>query len=222
MTTHSYGQAQYGQAPKRKMSSLIITGVLHAIALGLGLQATNVIDIREPTIIELTQVKPPIETPEPEKRQELPKTLPTIPVILPPLVKSERNEDSPITVVEKSDIELGTFKTTPPTNTGGGTSEIAPPRAPVHIAAQVDSNACEKPEYPASSLRIGEEGTVNLAMLIGVDGRVLESKVEKSSGSRALDKAAIQGLSLCKFKPGSVDGTPEKSWAKLQYVWTIN
>ena len=222
MTTHSYGQAQYRQAPKRKMSSLIITGVVHAIALGLGLQATNVIDIREPTIIELTQVKPPIEIPEPQKLQELPKTLPTIPEILPPVVNQERNEDSPITVVEKAVIEPGTFKATPPTNTGGGTSEVAPPRAPVHIAAQVDSNACEKPEYPTNSLRIGEEGTVNLAMLIGVDGRVLESKVEKSSGSRALDKAAIQGLSLCKFKPGSVDGTPEKSWAKLQYVWTIN
>jgi protein TonB len=50
----------------------------------------------------------------------------------------------------------------------------------------------------------------------------LDSKVEKSSGSRALDKAAIQGLSLCKFKPGSLDGVPEKSWAKLQYVWTLN
>lgn len=222
MTTHSYGQAQYGQAPKRKMSSLIITGVLHAIALGLALQATNVIDIREPTIIELTQVKPPIEIPEPQKLQELPKTLPTIPEIPPPFVRTEPDDGPRITAVEKDDIQPGKFLPTPPTNTGGGTSEVAPPRAPVHIAAQVDSNACEKPEYPASSLRIGEEGTVNLAMLIGPDGRVLESKVEKSSGSRALDKAAIQGLSLCKFKPGSVDGVAEKSWAKLQYVWSIN
>ena len=82
--------------------------------------------------------------------------------------------------------------------------------------------ACEKPAYPISSLRLAEEGIVNLAMLIGPDGRVLESRVEKSSGSRALDRAAIEGLSLCKFKPGTVDGIAEKSWAKLQYAWTIN
>jgi protein TonB len=222
MTTQSFGQAQYEQAPKRKMSSLLITGVLHALALGLGLQATNVIDIRPPTIIELTTVKPPVKTPEPEKRQDLPKSLPTIPVIPPPFVRPERDDGPVITVAEKEKVEPGKFEPTPPPNNGGGNGEVAAPRAPVHIAAQVDSNACEKPDYPANSLRIGEEGTVNLAMLIGPDGRVLESKVEKSSGSRALDKAAIQGLSLCKFKPGSVDGVAEKSWAKLQYVWSIN
>ncbi|MBR7801368.1 energy transducer TonB [Undibacterium sp. FT137W] len=103
-----------------------------------------------------------------------------------------------------------------------GKTDVIAPRAPIRIAAQVDAHACAKPDYPSSSIRNGEEGIVHLAMLIGADGRVLEGKVEKSSGSRVLDKAAIQGLSLCQFKPGSVDGIPEKSWAKLQYVWTLD
>ena len=217
MTTH-----HYDQAPQRKMSSLLITGVLHAIALGLGLQATNVIDLRPPTIVELTQIVPPPKPLEPEPKHALPKTLPPIAVMEPPILKIDREPTNHITVEVRDKVDPVVKERSASSNNGPTTSEASPPRTPIHIAAQVDANACDKPEYPASSIRVGEEGTVNLAMLIGADGRVLESKVEKSSGSRALDKAAVQGLSLCKFKPGTIDGVPEKSWAKLQYVWTIN
>jgi protein TonB len=216
MSTHHFQQTQ-----KRNVSSLLITGALHAIALGLGLQATNIVDFRQPTIIELTNITPPVKTPEPEKSKEMPTTTPTTPIIPPPLVRTERVDSETITVVEKDLNQVEPFINTT-TNSREGTTEFVKASNPVHIAAQVDSNACEKPDYPASSIRNGEEGIVNLAMLIGPDGKVLESKVEKSSGSRALDKAAIQGLSLCKFKPGTVDGVPEKSWAKLQYVWHLN
>ena len=92
---------------------------------------------------------------------------------------------------------------------------------PVRVPAVVDTKACEKPEYPSKSLRNEEQGTVMLSFLIGLDGRVVDSKIEKSSGSRDLDRAAIAGLSLCKFKPGTVDGKPEQSWTKMQYVWKL-
>ncbi len=216
MSTHHFQQTQ-----KKNVSSLLITGALHAIALGLGLQATNIVDFRQPTIIELANITPPVKTPEPEKSKEMPTTTPTTPIIPPPLVRTERVDSETITVVEKDLNQVEPFINTT-TNSREGTTEFVKASNPVHIAAQVDSNACEKPDYPASSIRNGEEGVVNLAMLLGPDGKVLESKVEKSSGSRALDKAAIQGLSLCKFKPGTVDGVPEKSWAKLQYVWHLN
>jgi len=100
---------------------------------------------------------------------------------------------------------------------------VAPekPRAPVKTAAVVDARACEKPPYPAAALRANETGIVQLNFLIDVDGSVLESNVARSSGSRRLDEAARQGLSLCKFKPGTVDGKPEKSWARIEYQWKI-
>lgn len=216
MSTHHFHQTQ-----KKNVSSLLITGALHAIALALGLQATNIIDFRQPTIIELANITPPEKLPEPEKSKEMPNTIPTTPIIPPPLVRTERFDSDTIAVVERDLIQAEPFINTK-TNTHEETKELVKASNPIHIAAQVDSNACEKPDYPASSIRNGEEGIVNLAMLIGPDGKVLESRVEKSSGSRALDKAAIQGLSLCKFKPGTVDGVPEKSWAKLQYVWHLN
>jgi len=82
--------------------------------------------------------------------------------------------------------------------------------------------SCDKPEYPSLSLRAGETGTVRLGFLVGVDGLAAESKVVRSSGYRRLDEAARTGLVLCRFKPATVDGKPEISWAQIDYVWKID
>ncbi|MFP5390460.1 MAG: energy transducer TonB, partial [Gammaproteobacteria bacterium] len=92
---------------------------------------------------------------------------------------------------------------------------------PVRIPAVADFNTCAKPEWPKASLRNEETGTVTLSFLIGTDGRVADSKIVKSSGFRDLDKAALAGISKCRFKPGMVDGKPEQAWMQMQYVWTL-
>jgi protein TonB len=66
-----------------------------------------------------------------------------------------------------------------------------------------------------------EEGTVQLKFLVGVDGKVIESAIEKSSGFRRLDEAARAGLSRCQFKPGTLDGKPQQSWASMLFTWRI-
>ena len=66
-----------------------------------------------------------------------------------------------------------------------------------------------------------ETGTVGMGFLVGVDGKVVDSKVEKSSGSKSLDKAALTALAQCKFKPGTKDGKPEQTWAKVDFVWKL-
>jgi protein TonB len=97
-----------------------------------------------------------------------------------------------------------------------------PPRAePVRTAAVVNSGNCEKPEYPSASRRLEEEGTVFLRFLVGPDGKVIQSEVEKSSGYRRLDEAARAGLSRCQFKPATVDGKPEQAWASMRYTWRL-
>jgi len=58
-------------------------------------------------------------------------------------------------------------------------------------------------------------------LLVGVDGLVSDSRVERSSGYKRLDEAARKALSLCKFKPGTVEGKPEASWARIEYDWKI-
>lgn len=217
----------FNQAPRNNWSSISVTIALHIIVFGLALQTGRLLSPPHspPVTVTLKEKEkspsePPPSTEIDKPKLELP---PYTPIELPELPDTKNDPTKVITTTVKgnddSNKQDSTGGTGGVTNGGGDTGTK---HAPVHLAAQVDSNACAKPEYPLSSLRNQEEGTVNLAMLIGVDGKVLETKVEKSSGSKALDRAAIAGLSLCKFTAGSIDGVPEKSWAKLQYVWNIN
>src|SRR5213083_2725306 len=87
---------------------------------------------------------------------------------------------------------------------------------PVRTPPVVNAKSCDEPPYPAASLRANETGIVSLRILVGLDGKVLDSKVERSSGSRRLDEAARAGLSLCRFKPATVNGKPEQAWGRIE------
>jgi protein TonB len=89
------------------------------------------------------------------------------------------------------------------------------------VAPVIDMKTCEAPKYPKAALMNEETGTVGMGFLVGTDGKVTESKVEKSSGSKSLDKAALTALAQCKFKPGSKDGKPDALWAKVDFVWKL-
>lgn len=88
------------------------------------------------------------------------------------------------------------------------------------VPASFDARIC-KAEYPKASLMNEEEGAVSLSFLVSADGNVLDSKIEKTSGHKNLDKAAVKSLSACKFKPGTKDGAPAQTWTKLDYVWKL-
>lgn len=102
---------------------------------------------------------------------------------------------------------------------------IAPPepvREPVKSAPVLDQGRrCPSPQYPAAARRAGETGAVILRFLIETDGSVLESQVESTSGFERLDEAARAALAVCRFRPGTVDGRPERSWARIRYVWKL-
>ncbi|WP_296942850.1 energy transducer TonB [uncultured Massilia sp.] len=91
----------------------------------------------------------------------------------------------------------------------------------IRSAVFADANGCALPAYPTRALRNEESGTTTLALLVGVDGRVTSARVERSSGSRELDQAALHALSLCTFKPAMNNGVAEAGWARLAYVWTL-
>lgn len=84
-----------------------------------------------------------------------------------------------------------------------------------------DGKSCETPKYPKAALVNEESGTVQMAFLVGADGKVIEAKLEHSSGSKSLDKAALTAFSLCKFKPGTKDGKAEQMWTKVEFVWAF-
>lgn len=86
----------------------------------------------------------------------------------------------------------------------------------------MDSKSCPPPQYPKVSLMNEETGSVTVGLLVSADGKVSETRVEKSSGSKNLDKAAVNGFSSCKFKPGTKGGQASAVWTKVEFHWTLS
>jgi protein TonB len=100
-------------------------------------------------------------------------------------------------------------------------SAIAGVAAAGEVPASFDPSKC-KVDYPKASLMNEEQGTTSMSFLVNPDGSVADSKLDKSSGFKNLDKAAIKGLSACKFKPGSKDGAPAQTWTRVDYAWKLD
>jgi len=212
----------FQQGKKNNLTGITVVAALHVALLAAFLNGSKLTVFKTPlTEVDLVPyIEPPKpKTREPQLPEPAPKDPPVLQVPMPPIPVPVNDEPRP-TARPMPD------QAPPSSNAGGGTvtagekTEVKP--APVHIAAVVGAKACAKPEYPKTALRNGDTGVVTLALLIGTDGRVAESKVEKSSGFRELDRAAQVGLGLCKFKPGTLDGAPYQSWTRMQYVWSLD
>lgn len=68
------------------------------------------------------------------------------------------------------------------------------PSAPVKFNPQTGAEGgfYPAPGYPVTARRNRYEGTVNVEILVGEDGRVLETEVRDSSGYPLLDEAAVE------------------------------
>jgi TonB family protein len=93
--------------------------------------------------------------------------------------------------------------------------------ADVKKPALVDFRTCIKPEWPKEALRKEETGTVHMKFLVGEDGKVIDTFIQKSSGSSLLDEAAVNGIQRCGFTPATLNGVPVRGWQKMQYVWSL-
>jgi len=65
-------------------------------------------------------------------------------------------------------------------------------------------------QYPADLFDQGVEGEVRLRLFVDAQGRVApeSTRVASSSGTPALDTAAVRGAVELRFAPGSRDGAP--------------
>lgn len=81
---------------------------------------------------------------------------------------------------------------------------------------------CSRPVYPLRALADKVEGTSTIGFLISTEGKVIDSRLYKSSGDASLDEAARSGLAKCTFRPPSRDGKPVQAWVPVQYVWTLD
>ena len=91
------------------------------------------------------------------------------------------------------------------------------------MESALDVAGCFAVAAHQGAAQIAEEtGTTRVEFTVGPNGQLVGAKLKKSSGSRALDKAAIDGLSRCKFNPGTQDGKPVQSTFSVEYVWKLD
>jgi len=77
------------------------------------------------------------------------------------------------------------------------------------------------PKYPPQAVREHHSGKCILKVLIGVDGSPKEVTVEKSSGYRELDQAAIAAAKTWVFNPGKRNGQLYEGYALVPIDFTL-
>jgi protein TonB len=210
--------------PGKNFTGIAIVIVLHALVAygiisGLGTRmVTKVTEAVETKIIEEVKPPPPPDVPPPPPPPEM--AAPPPPFIPPVEVQVQTPPPVQNTISNATNVKPQTTELAPPAPPAPPAPAAPPSKGTSRVAAVADVNAC-KPEYPAKSMRNEETGVSTVSFLIGVDGKVIDSKVTRSSGFRDLDRAAQTGLGKCQFKPAMVDGKPEQSWALVQYVWNL-
>jgi len=100
----------------------------------------------------------------------------------------------------------------------------APPAPPQDIAPSenISYRRMRPPKYPPQAVRQRITGEVMLKVLVGPDGSPQEITVEKSSGSRLLDKAAIDAVKNWMFNPGQKNGQPAPGYALVPIKFDLN
>jgi TonB family protein len=76
-------------------------------------------------------------------------------------------------------------------------------------------------DYPAEALRLGEEGATALGFKILTDGTVDAVKVLVSSGSKRLDKAAVNCVAGWHYRPAIKNGQLVETDWKASVKWTL-
>jgi periplasmic protein TonB len=187
---------------------LLHVGIIYALVTGLAHRVVDVIHapIETKIIDEARQEKPPPPPPPPEFTPPPPAFVPPpeIHIEPPPPPKS-----TAITVVTPE-------------------KPLAPPPPPVPVAEgvrimpKIDAKRSQEPEYPPTSRRLGEQGSLVLQVLVDTDGRVLDTKLVQSSGFERLDQAALDGVKAdYRFLPGTLDGKPQQMWYTFKFTWKL-
>ena len=220
--------------PGKHPVGLMVVAALHvvlgyALVNGLGRKIVDVIKAPIETKI-IDEVKPP-PPPPPENLPPPPKmALPPPSFVPPPEVQVAQPQLAPtITVTREAPppapVTLSAAAPAPgPTAPAPAPAPAPAAPRPQAVAARIDVSSCDKPEYPAAALRADASGTTKIRFTVDAGGSVSKAEVERAAGvsreHRLLDRAAVDALSKCRFKPGTDDqGKPVGGTTVVDYVW---
>ncbi|QAU35659.1 energy transducer TonB [Janthinobacterium sp. 17J80-10] len=244
MTTN--GQRQnwqfFRQAGPLGLVILLHAAFFYALQSGLGQQPPRpepreiiaTLIAAQPAQAPVVQApQPPQPKPEPPKPQVKPKAAKPAPTPPVPVAKTAPSpQPTPKSITAPAEPASAapaeaTAATAAPASAASATASAGPaaPAAPVQprtVTTGVEYLQPPRPEYPALSRRMGEEGTVMLRILITDRGRAERADIHKSSGVPRLDEAARQAALRAVFKPYTENGRPVPVYAILPISFQLD
>lgn len=76
--------------------------------------------------------------------------------------------------------------------------------------------------YPPAARKEGTEGTAVFLLEIDENGNVIDAVMQKSAGSRILDRAARGAVLKGSFIPGTSDGVPVRSYVTVEVEFRLD
>lgn len=205
----------------RRVGALSASFNLHGVAISLALLAMltptappEPLEAPDDTLIAEFVEPPPIPAPPPPTAAQPPER------IVSRVEQSVRVavQPSPVAVpVDNTDAATAEMPLVEPTMS---TIEVEAPASASYGAAAYESVAA--PAYPPIARRQGREGETLLRVLIGVDGRALKVEINRSSGHRELDRAAIIAVRDWRFRAAMEGGVAIESWVEVPIAFSLD
>ena len=187
------------------LAALVLLALPVAMPIWKPKPAVVTVDIR-PTVPELPVTEAP---PEPQ-----PQTI-------------VRRHESPV-VIQQPIVSEDSVMSVPVTRPVAVVAEPSVATEIIAVAPAIASNASLayesiiEPRYPMESRRRGEQGTVLLRVLVGRDGLPIDIEVARSSGYRALDRAAREAVLRWRFRPVQINGVTVEARGMIPIKFDVN
>ncbi len=79
-----------------------------------------------------------------------------------------------------------------------------------------------KPEYPEKARVAEMEGQAIVEALVDIDGKVIDTRLVKSSGFDILNQAAMNAARCWTFSPAEQRGKPVRVWVNIPFNFRLN
>ncbi|MFN3475847.1 MAG: energy transducer TonB [Blastomonas sp.] len=214
---------RYGEGRKARMPAILIAIAVHVlVGAALASMGYHVVRHRAESLVAVNLASPP--PPDPSKPA-------------PPESQTLQTSVQPATVTIASPIPRPVIAMVPTSSPQVPVAAIAappapvasPPPAPPSAPSMVAADALgtrmisgSPPRYPVESRRKKEQGTVELALVLGLDGRVETISVAGSSGFARLDQAALDAVRRWRWAPTLRDGVPVKVRGTVEIPFVLS
>jgi periplasmic protein TonB len=196
------------EARLRRATVLVVIFALHVLlAMLLADALTHRPQARTVTAIEVSLVgeslppPSPPDAPSPDRQQ-----LAQVQVTVPELMLELPVEAPPISAAVIEPVRTNTeLPSSPPASTG----VVEPVRTRIELLSSLAISAY----YPPQSLKLKEQGTVTNAFCVDADGKVVSVQLDRSSGYKRLDEAALRLTRNSRWRAGTQNGRPVLSCA---------